>query len=461
MLSYAKLIPITLVIALLTRLLSLLAFAMVSLSSLLLSGCRDSVLDPDAPVSLSFWHVYGAQANSPMNRLVERFNNTLGREKGIVVNVTSLSNSTAMHFPLVAAAKGEPGAGLLPDIFVAYPKTVLAIGPERFMDWNKALSPETVRSFVPSFVEEGAVGGRLIMLPVAKSSSALFVNSGIFEKFAAEKGFSYDDLLTWEGMFRAAEAYYQWSGGKAFFKYDDWLHYSMVNMASFGKDLFRNGKVDFDSPQFAKIWKQLAKAAASGHVCMLDGYSTTAMMTGEAICGVESIASILYFKDRVTFPDNTHMPLHLSILPVPYFTEGEPVAIQRGSGLCVPDSSEKKEKAASVFAEWLTREENNLPFVMAAGYMPVQSSAFERIRDPKNIASPTPNADKLYVTVNRIRDGYRFWVPPYFDGYGELEKKFCEEQMKIFARYRALCAGKTPSEEILDAMFTEFRNVME
>ena len=458
---YSKLIPITLVIALLTRLLSLLAFVMVSLSGLLLSGCRDSVLDPDAPVSLSFWHVYGAQADSPMNRLVERFNNTLGREKGVVVNVTSLSNSTAMHFPLVAAAKGEPGAGLLPDIFVAYPKTVLAIGPERFMDWNEALSPETVRSYVPSFVEEGSVGGRLVMLPVAKSSSALFVNAGIFEKFAAEKGFSYDDLLTWEGMFRAAEAYYQWSGGKAFFKYDDWLHYSMVNMASFGKDLFKDGRIDFDSPQFAKIWKQLARAAASGHVCLLDGYSTTAMMTGESICGVESIASILYFKDRVTFPDNTHMPLVLSILPVPYFAEGAPLAIQRGSGLCVPKSTEKKEKAAAVFAEWLTSEENNLPFVMAAGYMPVQSGAFERIRDPKNIASPTPNADKLYATVNRIRDGYRFWVPPYFDSYGELEKKFCEEQLKIFARYRALCAGKAPSDEILDAMFKEFRNVME
>ena len=192
----------------LPRLFTLLVFVSVSLSGLFLSGCRDSVLDPDAPVSLAFWHVYGAQADSPMNRLVEKFNKTVGHEKGIVVNVTSLSNSTAMHFPLVAAAKGEPGAGLLPDIFVAYPKTVLTIGPERFMDWKSRLSPKTVSSYVPSFVEEGTVDGRLVMLPVAKSSSALFINSGIFEKFAAEKGFTYDDLLTWEGMFRAAEAYY-------------------------------------------------------------------------------------------------------------------------------------------------------------------------------------------------------------------------------------------------------------
>ena len=443
------------------RLFTLLLLVSLSLLGLTLSGCRDSVLDPDDPVSLSFWHVYGAQADSPMNNLVREFNQTVGQEKGVVVNVTSLSNSTAMHFPLVAAAKGEPGAGLLPDIFVAYPKTVLTIGPERFADWKGLLKEETVRSYVPSFVEEGSVDGRLVMLPVAKSSSALFVNSVIFDSFAKEKGFSYDDLLTWEGMFRAAEAYYEWSGGKAFFKYDDWLHYSMVNLASFASSLFQGDRVNFDAPHFASIWKQLARAAVSGHVCMLNGYSTTAMMTGEALCGVESIASILYFKDQVTFPDNTRMPLRLRILPVPCFEKAERIAIQRGSGLCVPKSSEKKEYAAAVFAEWLTSEEHNLPFVMTAGYLPVQSKTYERIRDPKNIVSPTPNAKELYRTVNRIRDGYRFWVPPYFDGYGELEKKFCEEQMKLFARHREALRGKAPSDELLETMFKEFRSVME
>jgi len=91
----------------------------------------------------------------------------------------------------------------------------------------------------------------------------------------------------------------------------------------------------------------------------------------------------------------------------------------------------------------------------------VKSAAYDRIRDPKNIVSPTPNAVELYKTVNRIRDNYRFWVPPYFDGYGELEKMFCEEQMKIFARYRAEFAGTPISPQVMDAMFEEFRAVME
>ena len=69
------------------RVFTLLLLVSLSLLGLTLSGCRDSVLDPDDPVSLSFWHVYGAQADSPMNNLVREFNQTVGQEKGIVVTM--------------------------------------------------------------------------------------------------------------------------------------------------------------------------------------------------------------------------------------------------------------------------------------------------------------------------------------------------------------------------------------
>ena len=66
------------------------------LSSTLLAGCRtkDSLLDPKQPVTLTMWHVYGEQADSPMNRYVEEFNRTVGKEKGIIIDVTLLSNAS-------------------------------------------------------------------------------------------------------------------------------------------------------------------------------------------------------------------------------------------------------------------------------------------------------------------------------------------------------------------------------
>lgn len=75
--------------------------AIIALTPLLLSlvplsscGSSTSLLNPNNPVALTMWHVYGEQADSPMNQYVDEFNRTLGAEKGIVINVTIMSNAS-------------------------------------------------------------------------------------------------------------------------------------------------------------------------------------------------------------------------------------------------------------------------------------------------------------------------------------------------------------------------------
>ena len=48
---------------------------------LALAGCGGSktLLSPKDPTMLSIWHVYGEQADSPMNRLLTEFNDTVGK----------------------------------------------------------------------------------------------------------------------------------------------------------------------------------------------------------------------------------------------------------------------------------------------------------------------------------------------------------------------------------------------
>lgn len=60
-----------------------------------LYGCSSkSLLDKDNPVTLTMWHVYGEQANSPMNQLIAEFNETEGKDKGIIINVTKITNAS-------------------------------------------------------------------------------------------------------------------------------------------------------------------------------------------------------------------------------------------------------------------------------------------------------------------------------------------------------------------------------
>lgn len=61
-------------------------------------------------VSLTMWHVYGEQASSPMDKLVDEFNETVGSKEGIVINVTATSNSAEIGDELLDSQAGKSGA---------------------------------------------------------------------------------------------------------------------------------------------------------------------------------------------------------------------------------------------------------------------------------------------------------------------------------------------------------------
>ena len=53
-----------------------------------LTGCTPTDRpSSENPVTLTIWHVYGSQTKSPFNTAIDEFNNTVGKENGITVNV--------------------------------------------------------------------------------------------------------------------------------------------------------------------------------------------------------------------------------------------------------------------------------------------------------------------------------------------------------------------------------------
>ena len=123
------------------------------LPGLCLAGCGGSktLLSAKDPTMLSIWHVYGEQADSPMNRLLTEFNDTVGKEKGILLNVTNMTNSAAIGSQLQDAKADKPGALDLPDLFSAHSSDASALGIETLVDWNDWFTAEDMagRSFPP------------------------------------------------------------------------------------------------------------------------------------------------------------------------------------------------------------------------------------------------------------------------------------------------------------------------
>ena len=406
------------------------------------------------------WHVYGAQTESPMNDLVERFNSTVGRERGIVVEVTSVSNSTAIHSALVSAARLQPGSGDLPDLFICYPKTLAAMGSNRALDWNSWFSKKEREAFVPEFLEEGNLDGGLRIFPLTKSTNIFYVNASIFDRFSRDTGVTYADLATWEGVFDAAEKYYRWSGGKAFFKYDDWLHYFMINTEALGGSFFSGENINWESPVLKKIWTPLARAALKGEVNLSPGYCTKAMMIGEAVCGIGSSASVIYFKDTVTFADNTTIPLRLVMLPVPLFRGAKPLVIQRGAGLCALKSTPDREYAASIFCKWLASEEINLPFAIRCGYFPVTKKALERLGREEDAEFSDNRHREQYKVMLDLYAHSSFYRPPVFGGYADMEFGFAPAMLAAFGNYsKNISSGNLPPDFAAVTMAETARNL--
>lgn len=374
-----------------------------SISICCLSGCKKSELDKNNPVTLTMWHVYGEQADSPMNRLIDEFNETVGVEKGIIINVTAMSNASKIGEKLLDAHNKIPGSAEMPDLFFAHKSNVLELGTDCLLDWNEYFSEKELSAYIPEFLEDGTAAGKLSVFPVSKSTHLLFIAGGQFERFSADTGVTYEALSTWDGFFDAAAKYYDWSGGKPFCALDYPLRaIELAATESGAGNIFAdNGFYDPSNVIFKQTFIKFADSLAKGHIMLSNLYSNTQVMTGEVVAGIGSSAAILYYNDTVTYEDGTSEPMNPEILPLPAENGKKPYITQAGVGLCAYKTTSQKAEASAIFAKWLTEPERNLEFVCQTGYMPVTNGAFDKIDDCR---FKTADYEKLYAALKKVKE---------------------------------------------------------
>jgi multiple sugar transport system substrate-binding protein len=404
-------------------------------------GCGESTkVGPSHPVTLNLWHNYGGQLKDTMDAMIDEFNETTGAEHGIMINVTSISGSATLHEKLTMAAYGDPGAPELPDITTAYPKTALLLAEKGLLvDLNDYFTPQELDAYITEFIREGRIeGDHLYVFPTAKSTEVLFVNTTIFNRFASDTGVRLEDLHSFEGIARTAELYYEWTDqltpevahdGKTFFMPDSLLNYSLIGSQQLGADFIKDDRLNIAAPEFQKVWDYYYKPAILGHVAIFDGYATDLAKTGDIVCSIGSTAGVSFFSPRVTYADNTSEPAELAILPYPVFEGGKKIAIPRGAGMSVINTSPEKAYAAAVFLKWFTSPENNLRFVSSTGYLPVTKEAYGEIMSQEIEQAADNNMKKLLQTCQLMQREYEFFIPPLFEGIDQLQDQY-ESQLR-------------------------------
>lgn len=131
------------------------------LASTTLSGCSakknpDSLLSKDNPVTITIWNYYNGVQLIGFDEAVEEFNNTVGLEKGIIVEGYSKNSVSELADSVVAAVKKDSGADTPPDIFETYAETAYVVDQlDGLADMSKYFTKEELDEYFDEYIDEG------------------------------------------------------------------------------------------------------------------------------------------------------------------------------------------------------------------------------------------------------------------------------------------------------------------
>ena len=464
--------------------------AALLVACLLLGGCsqqdpNEKALNPKNPVTLTLWHYYNGIQKTALDKMIEEFNNTVGTEKGIVVEANNVGSILELTDKVKEAAAGKVGALEMPEIFTAYADTAYELNLDGYVaDLSQYLSDEELSEYVDGYVREGMFGDEFKIFPAAKATECLQINKTNWDIFAKACDVELEDLATIEGLNRVAEKYYEYTDaltpsikndGKHFFGRDAVANYFIIGARQLGLEMFEvhDDKVtlNFDKEIVRKIWDNYYVPYVKGYYLDKGRFRSDDVKTGDIIAYVGSTSSIPYFPTQVIEDDNTSYNIEAIFQPVPVFEGGNKVAVQQGAGMVVTKSDDVREYASVIFLKWFTQAERNIDFTIKSAYLPVKKEAndmkfIESMIEENNLSIDQKMMAGLDVAIHTVND-YELYTSKAFkqgtQARSLLQSALVESSKNAREQVVELMAQGYSREEVLsryinDEVFDEWYN---
>lgn len=377
----------------------------------LVSGCgkknTDTALDPKNPTTITVWHYYSGAQQEAFSAMVEEFNETTGKEIGVMVKSSNEGSVNDLEQHVMDAAEKKAGAEELPNVFMAYSDTVYRVDQMGLVeDLTPYFSEEERAEYVEGYLEEGTFSeeGGLKIFPVAKATEVFALNVTDWDKFAQATGASKEDLATVEGVTATAKAYYEWTDsltpeendGKAFYGRDSIANYLVSGAAQLGEPIYQKAEdgsvtLNFEEETVRKLWDHYYVPYINGYFGATGRFRSDDMKTGTLLSFVGSSAGVTFFPTEVILSDDESYPIETEILAAPQFADEEKYAVQQGAGMAVTKGEAAEVEASVEFLKWFTDTEKNIRFSVESGYLPVKKEAnnlevlSEELEDPEMI----------------------------------------------------------------------------
>ena len=440
------------------------------LTTLLLStSCATNkeaeLLNPSKPITVTLWHYYNGNTKEAFDRLVNEFNETLGIEKGIVVDAQSQGDVIQLATAVFEAANQSIGAAPMPDIFASYADNAFRVHEMvGLVSLDTYFSESELGAYRDEFLEEGRfiTDDKFYIVPVAKSSENLYVNKNHWETFAEESGFTEADLSTWEGINKVAKTYYE-KTGKGFFGVDANANYILTASMQLGHELYLYsdaGTVTFNfKPEIAKlIWDHFYTPYIKGYFAKSGRFSSDDAKTGAVIAYTGSTAGAAYFPTAVALSEQESVEIEPLIMPYPHFEVGKPVAIQQGAGMCISKSDEAHEYAAALFLKWFTEIDQNIEFAVSTGYFPVLDDALDQTLMLEQVATGNVGSQAIVESIkatDHMFKNYELYNNKPFQGSFEMRTLLDTQLINKIGHDLEMMTTKIAAGENRDSLIME------
>ncbi len=436
-------------------------------------------LNPQEPVTITLWHYYAGQNQQALEAAVDEFNQTLGIERGVIVQAVSKGSISQLEEEVTNSAMGVINSQEMPDMFSSYPDKAIEIDALGMIsDLNEYFTEEERAMYVDSFMQDGASSdGRLLMVPIVKSTELLYLNATEWEEFAQSEGASAENLATWETLYETAKSYYMWTDeqtpdtawdGTGFVGFDSLANFIIIGSKQLGLDVI-DAQIEgasLDEEVLRRIFDIYCGGMSLGYFYAGEGFRSDDIKSGELVSFIGSSSGAAYFPTWIE-RDNERVDIDFEAFAYPVFEGAQPYAIQQGAGMCVSKSTPQRQEGAALFLKWFTQTAQNIDFAMTTGYLPVQTATYESedfdasLEQLRQGDVEHSNVAKVYeIALHQILDAQTYAAKAFEGSYDVrfiLQNTLIEETQSAQQAADELKAQGLSEEQILDALDMDAR----
>ena len=326
----------------------------------------ENLLDPANPVTVTF---YSYSLGYPtmkagMEHLISRFNETVGKEKGVVVEGV-VDDMTKFKTDIQAGNQVD----IIQHPFGTLDASRQSLGIQAYEDVFPAEElAEHLEGISENAQALGKIDGKMYALAFTFSTPILYINEKLFTDAGLDPS---DPPETWEETLKAAQTIKEKTGKDGFglAANNGWVTEGLIY--SNGSDMVSadGSQAVFANDQTVEAFEMWKSFYTSG--CAAVGTDSDVMqqfMAGNLAMNLQSTSVLSGYANAAEEGGWT-----LSGAPMPSFGDKEAVPVNSGSCLAVRPDSEQKAQAIWEFIKFATGDEGYTIITSEIGYLPLRT----------------------------------------------------------------------------------------